>query len=499
MSLEWMPGYMWAGFALLVVTIVYTTTRPKDHYASIPTVGRSGAASYLDVFHLVRNANVMLLKGYSQFKGGVFRLPDMNRWYIMVCGKKHVEELSTAPEELLSLKDVLNEILARDYTFGPSFVSDMYHIDVIRIRLTRNLVHVFPQIRDEAVRAFDDYIPVTDDWAPANALGVTMKIVSRISNRIFIGAPTCRNPEYIKLNLQFTTDVIVGAAIIGLCPNFLKPFAGRWFTNVPRAIRTALKHLGPIIEERQRNIDKYGFDYPDKPNDFLSWLMEEATDEQRTTRNLTLRILSMNFMAIHNASLTFAHALLHLASRSEYIAPLRAEVEAIIAEHGWTKVAMSRLRKLDSFLKESQRMDGLGGITLPRRAMKEFTFSDGTLIPEGGFVCAVATALHRDEDIYTDAETFNGFRFSDMREGEGEGLKNQLTATSSEFIAFGHGKQACPGRFFAANELKVMMTHLLLSYDIKMENEGVRPKNQWLAIGCRPNPKAEVLFRKRRT
>jgi hypothetical protein len=57
---------------------------------------------------------------------------------------------------------------------------------------------------------------------------------------------------------------------------------------------------------------------------------------------------------------SFTHALFHLASRPEYIDPIRKEVETIVAEDGWTKVAMTRMRKLDSFLKESQRLNGLG-------------------------------------------------------------------------------------------------------------------------------------------
>jgi len=43
------------------------------------------------------------------------------------------------------------------------------------------------------------------------------------------------------------------------------------------------------------------------------------------------------------------------------------------------------------------------------------------------------------------------------------------------YIGFGHGMHACPGRFFAGNELKVALAHLLLKYDWKMpEGESKR-------------------------
>lgn len=54
-----------------------------------------------------------------------------------------------------------------------------------------------------------------------------------------------------------------------------------------------------------------------------------------------------------------------------------------------------------------------------------------------------------------------------------------------------------PGRFFAANELKAMMAHIVISYDIKFENEGIRPPNVPFSLTLIPAPTAKVLFRKR--
>jgi cytochrome P450 len=59
------------------------------------------------------------------------------------------------------------------------------------------------------------------------------------------------------------------------------------------------------------------------------------------------------------------------------------------------------------------------------------------------------------------------------------------------------GKHACPGRFFAGNEIKAMLAHLLLNYDVKAEVDGVRPKNVNIGPSQMPNPTAKVLFRQR--
>jgi hypothetical protein len=54
-----------------------------------------------------------------------------------------------------------------------------------------------------------------------------------------------------------------------------------------------------------------------------------------------------------------------------------------------------------------------------------------------------------------------------------------------------------PGRWFAATELKTMLAHLVMTYDVKLKDEGRRPANQWIGASFIPNLSAKVLFRKR--
>jgi len=54
----------------------------------------------------------------------------------------------------------------------------------------------------------------------------------------------------------------------------------------------------------------------------------------------------------------------HLLSHPEYLEPLRHDVETAIAEEGWTKAGIDKMHKIDSFLRESQRVDGSGDCPL---------------------------------------------------------------------------------------------------------------------------------------
>ena len=49
------------------------------------------------------------------------------------------------------------------YTMGHAVFRNPYHINIIRVQLTRNLVSIFPEIHEEVVASFSDLISAVDD------------------------------------------------------------------------------------------------------------------------------------------------------------------------------------------------------------------------------------------------------------------------------------------------------------------------------------------------
>jgi len=391
------------------------------------------------------------------------------------------------------------QALKFQYTLGPNVHRNPYHIQVIRLQLTRNLGALYPILRDEIVTAFEEILDLKEnEWKSVPALDVIRKVISRTSNRAFVGLPLCRNPDWIRLNIQFTFEAITGGVIIGLFPGFLAPLVARFMTTVPGSVRRAMEHLAPMIEQRQKCYEQYGDAWADKPNDLLSWLMDEAKGSERTVKSLTQRVLAVNFVALHTSSNNFTQALYHLAANPQYMQPLREEVDSILATEGWSKGGVAKMYKIDSFLKESQRMEGISSLNVARKVMKDFSFSDGRVIPKGTIIAVATKATHFDNDNYENADTFDPFRFANMREQEGGGANRHMIATNPEYMAFGHGKNACPGRFFASNELKSMLAHIVASYDVKLEDgASTRPESVWVGAVMAANPNAKVMFRMR--
>lgn len=54
-----------------------------------------------------------------------------------------------------------------------------------------------------------------------------------------------------------------------------------------------------------------------------------------------------------------------------------------------------------------------------------------------------------------------------------------------------------PGRFFVTPVLKAVLSYLILNYEMRTEEEGVRPENEHVAQYIIPNTTAKVFFRKR--
>ncbi|KAJ6472649.1 cytochrome P450 [Mycena vulgaris] len=301
----------------------------------------------------------------------------------------------------------------------------------------------------------------------------------------------CRDPEYIKITTQFALDVTKDAMMLHAVPSILRPIAARLFGYLEAATRSTMKHVGSLIQYRLEMDDKYGQDSPngDRPNDMISWLLDEA--HNHPSRNLTRTLLNVNFGAIHTTTQGFLHALHNLAANLEYVEPLREEIEHVVKPEGWTEFAMSKMVKLDSIMKESSRF-------VPGGAVKDFTLPDGTTVSAGTLVGVPVLAEHHEESCSLDlgcvalGQLHKHYRVRPvpLREDAGEGIKHQMVTPSSDFLTFGIGRHGCPGRFFAVNEQKLIMAHVIMTYNFKLKDR-VLPQDEWVAVVGSANSTAE--------
>ena len=111
-----------------------------------------------------------------------------------------------------------------------------------------------------------------------------------------------------------------------------------------------------------------------------------------------------------------------------------------------------------------------------RMVKQPITLSDGTVLPVGARIIVSDDKVH-DLKIYPEPAKFDVARFLRLRQQPGEENKHQFVATSAEHMSFGHGQHACPGRFFASNEMKIALCCMLLMYDWRFVPGETRPKD----------------------
>ncbi|KAI0079530.1 cytochrome P450 [Panus rudis PR-1116 ss-1] len=486
----------------LIPTVgLYNSWKTTKGLYAIPTIGYSTPIlSTWTALGVVKHAREWIAEGYSKYKGGMYKIPLLDRWLVIVTTPSAIEELRRLPSDQVNFMGAASDTILMKHTFGPIVHEDPFHVGIIRAHLTKHLADMFPEMFEEVTTGFKELLPeIGNDWTPVVILPIAQKIIARASNRIFVGLPMCRHPGYIDLSIEHTVSVTKARKVMSGFPAFMRPLVAKWFSNAQKSVQLAIEYLGPMIEERLQKAREYGDEWTDKPNDMLQWIIDEALAKNQDINVIATLVLATDFVSIHTSSNSFTHALYHLAANPEFIQPLREEAEAITTAEGWTKFSIGKLRKIDSFLRESQRMNGIGTVTVMRKALRDFRLPNGVLVPKDTILGAPTECMHRDNEYYDNPEVFNPWRYYEMREdAEGvEGVKNQFVSTSTDYIAFGLGKHACPGRFFAANELKAMLAWVVLHYDIKFANEGVRPPNDFVFLQTYPAPGVEVLFRKR--
>ncbi|KIM55430.1 hypothetical protein SCLCIDRAFT_1150094 [Scleroderma citrinum Foug A] len=483
-------------FALGVGAFLNSTRAKARKLDHIPTVGSSALlGSYWSGVKFSIDGTYVIQEGYRKHKTGAFKVATLTSW-LVILNRNQLEDIIRSSEDDLSFSEAAKDTQHTEYILGPEIEHNPYHITIIQSQLTRSLPRLYPALRDELVTAFEDILDLkANGWKSVPAFETTRMVICRTTHRAFVGLPLCRDPGWNALNLGSAAAIVKEIHLLRLAPRCMIPLVAKYLTNVKKRTARAAKYIDPIVTERLSRMHGSSGEWSDRPDDFLQWCLDEGTEA--STTQLTQRILTLNIASIYVSTCIFTQALYHLAENPRYVQCLREEVEAIVDTDGWTKEAIAKMRYVDSFLKETQRFEGISAVLTTRKAVRDVTLSDGTLIPEGTHVSIPTYAIHHDHNVYENPEIFDPFRFVRLQDKLGGGTRYQMVAVHPESLGFGLGKAACPGRFFAAMLLKSMLTHIILSYDVKLEDDAAPPRSIYVGTTILANPTAKIMFRRR--
>ncbi|KAI9046112.1 cytochrome P450 [Aspergillus affinis] len=490
--------------ALVIVFVSHFLRELADGfpYWHIPIVGRGRweLSNSKAKARYVHSAKELLSQGFSEGKK-VFQLMFAHA-IVIVLDPCFVDEVKNNDKFSFSL-------VTKKLFFGkriPGFEpfeggDDKYNVvrEMIGKKLTYQVLGklVLPLSRETALE-LKESLPESQEWQEVTFGFKLPYIIARISSLVFMGDSICRDKDWQNVSVMYAVDAFEAARTLRLWPAILRPVV-HWFLPCMQKIRRHITVATGIIQDEINRRDmirdgKLPAGPPRTHEDALDWLPEVARGRPL---DLTLSQIGLSLASIHTTSNFLLNVMYDLAMYDEYVPILRDEIKAVVEEDGiLRKSCLMKLKKMDSFLKESQRMNPISLAFLNRVALEDVTLSDGTLIPKGATI-SISAHVMQDETVYPNAQNFDGLRFWNLRQKPGNETRYQLASTSAEHFGFGHGLHACTGRFFATTEVKIMLVHLLMKYDWKFADRTSRPSSIMHGMEILSDPTVKLMYRSR--
>ncbi|RDA95614.1 hypothetical protein CP533_1095 [Ophiocordyceps camponoti-saundersi (nom. inval.)] len=425
---------------------------------------------------------------------------------LLVLSRKYLDELHNAPVHRLSSIQGLIKNFGGRY----SGISLLGESDVgtraLQTRITPNLAKLSDEMRDELEYALQTEMPDCQDWTTVSVQPLLLKLLGHVTQRVFIGLPLCRNEKWLVISSEHAHNVTMTQMAMRVVPPWMRPLLHLVLPSCRKykaCIRGGKELIAPEVRRRRR-LEETDPDYV-KPEDLLQAMMDLSVpgEKQSQAEDLAHRQLLMTLVAGHSTAAAGAHALFDLVARPGCLEELRREAVQVLQDEGgcWQKQSLSKLAKMDSFLRESQRMNppSLLGFHRIVQDPAGMTLHDGVHVPYGTHICIAPHSISSDPTVIRQPEVFDGLRyFQRRREKPDEASRHQHATADKDHLHFGYGTWSCPGRFLASAELKMVLTELLLRYEFKYSDGESRPVNHTIEEFPYLDVETSLLIRRRR-
>jgi len=203
---------------------------------------------------------------------------------------------------------------------------------------------------------------VQTDWTPFQPYMALAYTVCRVSSRVLAGTELCRNEEWVQMGIRSTIMVHGAAQEIRQKYSPTWRWLARWRHPGSKAVladrRRAAELLAPVVKKRLASADTESGD-----PDAIQWFLAAAGNRAKDVQELADEQLFLGIASTHTTTASTLSILYDLLDHPDAVKEIMEEIQTLQAElkNGpWTKQALSRLEKLDSFMKESQRVNPIG-------------------------------------------------------------------------------------------------------------------------------------------
>ncbi|OTA04137.1 hypothetical protein A9Z42_0047190 [Trichoderma parareesei] len=320
-------------------------------------------------------------------------------------------------------------------------------------------------------------------------------LVHLVAASFLIGPHFSRNPEYMAYIEDYCLNVPHFVHLYFWVPAPLRKlfwYLSPWGFRVRRVIKHLKAFIIPEIKQTIADWQTNGRDRSQDRYTLLRAMLDLKEERGQITRDAAamtkeeeerqINIFSdeVVFTAFDSAgpvACLVTQLLFESIQNPSLTEALRAEISKALADNGgeWSVQAMSSLPRLESFTRETLRVDGPTLFSVTRSILKPVQLKSGLVLRPGNIISAPSWMIHNDEDNYPNAKEFNPYRFYDEVTNT---ATTKATTASNTFLAYGYGSQICPGRYLGVRMTQIIFAKLLMRYDATFEGGSrTKPEN----------------------
>ncbi|KAI0477879.1 cytochrome P450 [Xylariaceae sp. FL0804] len=379
----------------------------------------------------------------------------------------------------------------------------------IGVDLTRAVPVRVQAHQESARRACESSLGCSPEWKSFPMYWTLQAIVARANAAGLVGPELGNDPRWLRAVQAFPMAMVFGIYFSSLPPRIFRPLVTLvvflpawilyWYQRMllrPMVHHDVLEYEKKSGEEERRELLQAA---PSKKFPMTAWLLSRYEDQERTPQQVAHDFIVASFESTPSTSMSFYLIMSELVTRPELVDELRDEMMEVMVDGQLPQSNLSELRKLDSFMRECARCNPFGYMALFRRLREPVKLSNCPELPAGTVLCVDVHQVPWSKKLWENPSEFDPWRFLKLRELPGREQRHQYTSLGSDTPGWGDGPQACPGRVFAGNTIKVTLVNLIMNYEFRLPEKAEKPQRFTMPNGSsRPDMQARIMFRQRK-
>lgn len=177
---------------------------------------------------------------------------------VVTSNEQLIKELGNVDEKLLSMQAAADERNSISHILSDTIHGNPFHVEAINKYLVRELHKILPDIEEEIrfnLKQLDVRVGDGSEWVEFDEFhNFLSRCISSVTNRVLVGLPLCRDPEFLNCLVQLSTQISRAGLICDLGPQFLRTPISNFLVQRSDAFGRFIAKLGPVFEQRRRNM-----------------------------------------------------------------------------------------------------------------------------------------------------------------------------------------------------------------------------------------------------